>query len=238
MMMEHLKSKRNSRKVLDTPGTALAKQVACTAPQGVPIRRNPAKHTLSVKFGRSEPMMNVLRRALVAATIAFSAEMAVADGLQDGLTAAQAGDAGAQFNLGLMYANGTGVLKDSAEAVRWYRLAADQGLAEAQRNLGGMYANGNGVLKDGAEAVRWFRLAADQGLAEAQYNLGVMYFEGSGVPRDIVTAHMWLNIASANGMEGAAELRDSLELMMSPEDMSEAARRARLCMASSYADCD
>ena len=67
------------------------------------------------------------------------------------------GHAGAQFNLGLMYANGAGVLKDDAEAVRWYRLAADQGLAGAQLNLGNRYANGAGVLKDDAEAVRWYR---------------------------------------------------------------------------------
>ena len=65
--------------------------------------------------------------------------------------------------LGGMYADGRGVLKDDAEAVRWYRLAADQGLAVAQNSLGFMYANGEGVLKDDAEAVRWFRLAADQG---------------------------------------------------------------------------
>ena len=147
-------------------------------------------------------MMNVLRRALVAATIAFSAEMAVADGLQDSLSAAQAGDAEAQYNLGVMYANGTGVIKDAAEAVRW------------------------------------FRLAADQGLAEAQLILGLMYFEGRGVPRDIVTAHMWLNIASADGSEYVAGMRDRLEQQMSPEDISEAARRATRCMASSYADCD
>ena len=183
-------------------------------------------------------MMNVLRRALVAATIAFCAEMAVADGLQDGLTAAQAGDAEAQFNLGVMYAYGTGVIKDGAEAVRWFRLAADQGDAAAQRNLGGMYEFGTGVLKDAAEAVRWYRLAADQGSAIAQFNLGAMYFEGSGVPRDIVTAHMWVNIASANGLEPAAGMRARLEQEMSPEDKSEAIRRAKLCMASSYADCD
>ena len=146
-------------------------------------------------------MMNVLRRALVAANIAFSAEMAVADGLQDALTAAQAGDAGAQYILGVMYANGTGVIKDAAEAVRW------------------------------------FRLAADQGLAAAQFSLGLMYANGSGVPRDIGTAHMWLNIASANGLEPAAVIRDSLEQQMMPAEISEATRRARRCMASSYADC-
>ena len=37
-----------------------------------------------------------------------------------------------------MYGNGEGVLKDDAEAVHWYRLAADQGNASAQNNLGVM----------------------------------------------------------------------------------------------------
>ena len=69
------------------------------------------------------------------------------------------GHASAQFNLGVMYDNGRGVLKDDAEAVRWYRLAAEQGQAQAQYGLGRMYAFGRGVLKDDAEAMRWFRLA-------------------------------------------------------------------------------
>ena len=58
-----------------------------------------------------------------------------------------------------------GVLKDEAEGVRWYRMAAEQGLAGAQFNLGVMYDNGRGVLKDEAEAVRWYRMAAEQGHA-------------------------------------------------------------------------
>ena len=80
---------------------------------------------------------------------------------------AEKGDALAQINLGFKYANGRGVLKDDAEAVRWYRLAADQGNSFAQLNLGFKYANGEGVLKDDAEAVRWYRLAAEQGDADA-----------------------------------------------------------------------
>ncbi len=182
--------------------------------------------------------MNVFRLALVAATIAFSAEMARADDLQDGLTAAQAGDADAQYHLGWMYFVGDGVIQDSAEAARWYRLAADQGHATAQHNLGMMYVTGFFGILDGAEAARWYRLAADQGNAFAQYHLGVMYRDGTGVPGDFVTAHMWLNIAAENGDEYAADLRDDLEQQMTPEDISEATRRAKLCMASSYADCD
>ena len=47
-------------------------------------------------------------------------------------TPAEQGDAEAQFNLGVMYANGEGVTQDDKEAVKWYRLAAEQGNAEAQ----------------------------------------------------------------------------------------------------------
>ena len=81
---------------------------------------------------------------------------------------AEQGNALAQFNLGLMYANGEGVPEDDAEAVRWYRLGAEQGNARAQSNLGVMYASGKGVPKDDAEAVRWVRLAAEQGYATAR----------------------------------------------------------------------
>ena len=48
---------------------------------------------------------------------------------------AEHGDAVAQFNLGLMYQDGLGVLQDDAEAARWYRLAAEQGNSVAQVNL-------------------------------------------------------------------------------------------------------
>ena len=57
---------------------------------------------------------------------------------------AEAGDAGAQNDLGLSYAHGEGVPQDGAEAVRWYRLAADQGFARAQYSLGFMHDNGAG----------------------------------------------------------------------------------------------
>ena len=79
------------------------------------------------------------------------------------LVHAEQGDADAQYNLGLMYANGRGVLKDDAEAVRWYRLAAEQGHAGAQYNLGLMYSKGEGVLKDSVLAHTWFNIAGANG---------------------------------------------------------------------------
>ena len=68
--------------------------------------------------------------------------------------AAAQGHAGAQYNLGLMFANGQGVAQDFAEAARLYSCAAAQGVVSAQCNLGNMFQAGQGVAQDYAEAVR------------------------------------------------------------------------------------
>ena len=73
---------------------------------------------------------------------------------------AEAGDATAQFDLGVMYANGQGVVQDYIEALTWYRRAADQRSADAQNNIGNMYRYGRGVPQDKVRAYMWFNLAA------------------------------------------------------------------------------
>jgi TPR repeat protein len=65
-------------------------------------------------------------------------------------TAAAGGDAQAQSDLGLMYAHGTGVGRDYAQALHWYRAAVAQGDPGAEDNLGVMYAQGWGVARDDA----------------------------------------------------------------------------------------
>ena len=87
---------------------------------------------------------------------------------------AEQGNATAQFNLGVLYANAQGVPQDYQEALKWYRKAAEQGDADAQYNLGVMYDNEQGVPQDYQEALKWYRKAAEQGDADAQNNLGVM----------------------------------------------------------------
>jgi TPR repeat protein len=160
-----------------------------------------------------------------------------ATALQEWTPLAEAGDVEAQYNLGVMYDNGQGVLQDYAEAARWYRLAADQGNANAQYNLGNTYSNGQGVLQDYAEAVRLFRLAADQGYANAQTNLGVMYNMGQGVLQDNVTAHMWYNIGAANGNELGGTNRDIIAEGMTQQAIEQAQAMARECMSSGYQNC-
>ena len=62
-----------------------------------------------------------------------SARGSVASGLvaKSSQKATEQGQAHAQSNLGVMYANGQEVKRDHAEAVRWYRKAAEQGLVYA-----------------------------------------------------------------------------------------------------------
>ena len=50
--------------------------------------------------------------------------------------AAEEGDDEAQFNLGLIYAEGRGVPKNKAEAYKWWLISAAQGQPEAKRNCG------------------------------------------------------------------------------------------------------
>ena len=145
---------------------------------------------------------------------------------------AEQGNTEAQFNLGVMYANGQGVPQDYAEAVRWYRLAADQGYADAQHTAGLMYANGQGVPQDEAKAVRWYRLAADQGHVSAQFDLGTRYASGGrGVSQDDVEAHMWFNLAAAQSSgedrDIFAKLREAVAERMTSEQLADAQRRAR-----------
>lgn len=116
---------------------------------------------------------------------------------------AKEGNAIAQYNLGIMYANAQGVKNNDQHAVYCYQKAADQGYANAKNNLGVMYSNGRGVEKDVQKAVFWYRKAADQGNATAQYNLGVLYANGQGVEKDEQKAVLWYRKAAEQGNETA-----------------------------------
>ena len=95
---------------------------------------------------------------------------------------ANAGNANAQFELGVRYYNGRGVRQDNVEAVRLYRLAALQGHVWARFNLGVMYETGVGVGKSYLAAANWYRLAAAQGHVPSQKNLESLQRDGH-VPR-------------------------------------------------------
>lgn len=109
--------------------------------------------------------------------------------------AAEQGDAGAQFDLGVMYGKGEGVLQDYKQAVKWYTKAAEQGHARAQSNLATMYYAGNGVLQDLVTAYAWANIASAGGAgskkrdAIASFATPSQIAEGQKLSREMVKAN-------------------------------------------------
>jgi TPR repeat protein len=128
--------------------------------------------------------------------------------------------------------------KDYATAFTKFRSSAEQGDIRSQNLLGIMYENGLGVAQDYKEAIRWYQFAAQQGDPIAQYNLGVMYLNGQGVLQDYVRAHMWFNITAIAGDKESVKNRDKAASKMSPQQVEQAQRMARVCMASNFTKCD
>ena len=131
------------------------------------------------------------------------------------LRAAEQGDADAQFNLGLRYydqaqnkvlasaGNNDDFVQDTAEAIKWYRLAAEQGNEAAQFNLGEIYFNGVGTIEDHAEAAHWYRLAAEQGNVDAQFIIAEMYYYGDGIEQNDTEAAKWYRLPAEQGNASA-----------------------------------
>lgn len=176
-------------------------------------------------------------RLLIAATLScFAASFSFA-GLNEGFAAAKAGNfaralkewkplaeqgnAGAQYYLGVMYANGNGVPQDYKQAAAWYRKAAEQGEADAQNNLGRMYHSGQGVGQDYAQAAAWHRKAAEQGNAYALRNLALSYATGQGVVQDVVLAYVLFNLSATEGNEDAVNDRKVAVSLLSARQLEE-----------------
>ena len=116
---------------------------------------------------------------------------------------AMGGDAMAQRKVGVDYAEGSGVGKDSKEAARWFHRAARQDDAEAQYRLADCYCRGVGVEQDEKQAAEWCRKAAEKGDPKAQHLLGVLMHVGRGLPRDDKQAVLWFQKAAKQGNRDA-----------------------------------
>ena len=112
------------------------------------------------------------------------------------LPLAEDGDAYAQYNVGVMYAQGAGTARDETEAVRWYTAAAQQGDPDAATNLGLMYEQGRGVEQDYDRAAQLYAMAAHAGHALGQNNLGSSYLFGNGVEQNNHEAVRWFTAAA------------------------------------------
>ena len=118
---------------------------------------------------------------------------------------AESGDAVAQCDLGVCYANGSGIAKDSYEAFKWFKLSAEQGDARGMRELGTCYVEGLGVEKNEEEGIKLYKLSAEKGNEDAMYYLGACFYNGVGVSQDYGEAVKWWKKAAEKGHDGAKE---------------------------------
>jgi TPR repeat protein len=149
--------------------------------------------------------------------------------------AADAGQAEAQFDLGVLYAQGLGVQRDLTVAESWYRKAAEQGNAEAEFALGQMYSRGWGVPRDEADALRWFQMANSPESDGPSTDWSLI--EGYGVPQDQKIAAYWYELAA---QRGHAEAQFNLGRLYAagkggiPHDEEQALRWVRASASQGY----
>ncbi len=121
---------------------------------------------------------------------------------------ADAGDAGAAYELGTRYSLGIGgVTKSADEAMKWKLQAAGQGHPLAQSDIGSMLMNNQKY----DEGLTWITKAATQGHVNSQYQLGLIYAQGLGVTKDLPQAKFWVKKAADAGDARAIDLIKKLD---------------------------
>jgi localization factor PodJL len=192
--------------VLEAPGAAHPDSAIVSASPNAPNNASEPTGSLArpapVVSAPLPPPLNVTSGAATANTPAAEASdvLPSAIGGPTLRTAAMAGDAAAQFEIALRFADGRGVPANERQAAHWLELAAKQGLVPAQFQLGGYYEKGIGVKKDLAAARELYLTAAAKGNGKAMHNLAVLYAEGVGGRADYRTAALWFRKAADRGV--------------------------------------
>ena len=94
------------------------------------------------------------------------------------LKSAEKGCVAAEYAVGCMYLDGSGVERNTKEGIKWMKLAARHRNPEAVYVMGWAYITGkDGVKKNPKEGIRLLKLAAGMDNREAFYSLGMLYYE-------------------------------------------------------------
>ena len=173
---------------------------------------------------------HLLRRRILVTVflLSFSAVAPVSamwdEMLADQIEEAEAGDADAQYEVGIKYLKGHGVEQDTSRAMHWLKLSAQSGNeraagklqhmqeqrnrfeatlkkattgdAQAQYTVGMMFLKGKGTAQDGARARDWIGKSARQSNQKAITRLGILYLKGEGGDRDYAHALELFNSVS------------------------------------------
>lgn len=141
--------------------------------------------------------------------------------------AADAGNDGAQYQLGELYRDGLHVTKDMDRAVRFFIAAAEQKNPFAAYALGKLYLAGTDIPKDIGAAVKWLTAAAELDNPFAQYRLGKLYLLGQDVPRDREEAIRRLEASERQGNPYARFLLEHPDSACGPSLLLAATRLLR-----------
>lgn len=138
---------------------------------------------------------------------------------------AEAGEAQAQFLLGMRQLQGRGTKRDLVSAARWLGKAADQGHEQAQEVLTQVLDARFAKPGDVKALVKIYKERAETGDAVASTKLGLIYRDGIGVSTDDAKALRWLRAGAEKGdVEGAAALGSMYDEGRGvPRDRAEAA---------------
>jgi TPR repeat protein len=142
------------------------------------------------------------RRALFELGRAHAANQQFAEAISVWRKAADKGSSSAMVELGVLYATGSGVAQDEAQARKLFERAAEAGNPRGVTNLAAL--SGGGAPADPVRARALLAKPAETN-AEAQYQLGMMLAEGAGGPKDDVAARALFEKAAAQGHSGALE---------------------------------
>ena len=126
---------------------------------------------------------------------------------------AQAGDAYAQYLMGLLYRDGDLVIPDTERAQYWMEQAATQNVPAAQYALGKLLLSDDPLVHDPDQGIRWLKAAAQNGNNHAAYALGKEYLSGRYVFKNAESATDYLHQAAQGDNPWAQYLLGKLCLM-------------------------
>ncbi len=106
---------------------------------------------------------------------------------------ASEGNAKAEYDLGILYAKGEGVLKDADMAVNLWQKSAAQGYTKAQNKMGNIFEG----RKEDAKALEWYEKAAAQDDVDAQFSLAMTNARNNGMYAADTLA--WMQKAAVQG---------------------------------------
>jgi uncharacterized protein len=173
-------------------------------PTDVTGTRDIAKSDVATAIKFCKVASPISRRALYALGRAYAANQQLPEAISAYRRAVDRGSTAAMVELGVLFATGSGVAKDQAQARKLFERAAEAGNPRGAVNLTALTDNG-GAPSDPAKARVLLSRAAGANSAEAQYQLGLMTADGVGGPKDDVAARALFERAAAQGHPGALE---------------------------------